>query len=224
MNDIVLLMTGVLITKQPFPFHLPKQPVIQLDNGVQKLTRNQLYQVVSSAKITPPEFARLNESFPATPLEPKPEYRNTLMNKTEKFIAKDLYSLAEFKHFQAVRLKFSDEQRLIAKQSREENVVKKPHQVNFSENKRFIAQEISEENFAAKSQRVNSTNLPNLRFNSSGLAVRVLQRLLVANGYAIRVDGVFGALTESAVKAFQNQHNLIVDGVVGQNTWYFLTK
>ncbi|BAZ52913.1 peptidoglycan-binding domain 1 [Nostoc sp. NIES-4103] len=224
MNDIVLLMTGVLITRQPSPSHLPKQPVIQLDNGVQNLTRNQSYQVVSSAKITPPEFARLDESFPATPLESKPEYQNTLMNQPEKFIAKDLYSLAEFKHFQAVRLKFSDEQRLIAKQSREDNVVKKSHKVNFSDKKRFIAQESSEEDFVAKSQRVNSENLPILRFNSSGLAVRVLQRLLAANGYAIRVDGVFGALTESAVKAFQNKNNLIVDGIVGQKTWYFLTK
>ena len=42
MNDIVLLMTGVLITRQPSPSHLPKQPVIQLDNGVQKLTQNHI--------------------------------------------------------------------------------------------------------------------------------------------------------------------------------------
>ena len=72
-------------------------------------------------------------------------------------------------------------------------------------------------------KQLSSQNLPILRFNSSGLTVRVLQRLLVANGYAIRVDGVFGALTESAVKAFQNQHNLTVDGIVGQRTWYYLT-
>ncbi|QSJ15573.1 peptidoglycan-binding protein [Nostoc sp. UHCC 0702] len=224
MNDIVLLMTGVLITRQPSPSHLPKKPVIQLDNGVQKLTQNLSYQVIPSTTITPTEFVQLDETFPATPLVPKPEYQNTLMNKTEKFLATDLYSLAEFKHFQAVRLKFPDEQRLIAKQSREENVVIKSHQVSLPNKQQLIAQESDEENFVAKSQTVKSENLPILSFNSSGLTVRVLQRLLVANGYAIRVDGVFGALTESAVKAFQNQHNLTVDGIVGQRTWYYLTK
>lgn len=31
-------------------------------------------------------------------------------------------------------------------------------------------------------------------------------------------DGIFGNGCESAVKAFQDDHNLSVDGVVGQNT------
>ncbi|MFN6578467.1 MAG: peptidoglycan-binding domain-containing protein [Aulosira sp. ZfuVER01] len=70
-----------------------------------------------------------------------------------------------------------------------------------------------------------STNLslPNLRFGDSGDAVRVLQRLLLINRYSIKVDGVFGALTETAVKAFQNQRNLKADGVVGTRTWRELT-
>ncbi|MEH2239514.1 peptidoglycan-binding domain-containing protein [Nostoc sp.] len=72
-------------------------------------------------------------------------------------------------------------------------------------------------------QKFSSQPLPTLYFGSSGVAVRVLQRLLVANGYAVRVDGIFGALTETAVKAFQNQRNLGVDGVVGQRTWQALT-
>jgi hypothetical protein len=67
-------------------------------------------------------------------------------------------------------------------------------------------------------------NLPTLGFGSSGVSVKVLQRLLLSNGYAVRVDGVFGALTESAVKAFQNRRNLGVDGVVGSRTWRELTK
>ncbi|MBW4631996.1 MAG: peptidoglycan-binding protein [Iphinoe sp. HA4291-MV1] len=67
-------------------------------------------------------------------------------------------------------------------------------------------------------------SLPTLRFGSSGVAVRVLQQLLLSNGYTIRVDGVFGALTEAAVKAFQNKRNLAVDGIVGQRSWYELTK
>ncbi|MEL7244172.1 MAG: peptidoglycan-binding domain-containing protein [Cyanobacteria bacterium J06573_2] len=66
--------------------------------------------------------------------------------------------------------------------------------------------------------------LPNLRFGTSGLSVRILQRLLLANGYPIRVDGNFGALTETAVKAFQSNRNLVIDGVVGQRTWNELTR
>lgn len=72
--------------------------------------------------------------------------------------------------------------------------------------------------------QMNDSQLPALRFGNSGVAVRVLQQLLLSNGYAVRVDGVFGALTEAGVKAFQNQRNLVVDGIVGQRTWYELTK
>ncbi|MEH2076279.1 MAG: peptidoglycan-binding domain-containing protein [Nostoc sp.] len=72
-------------------------------------------------------------------------------------------------------------------------------------------------------QKFSSQPMPTLYFGSSGIAVRVLQRLLVGNGYAVKVDGIYGALTETAVKAFQNQQNLGTDGVVGQRTWRALT-
>ncbi|MEH2109642.1 peptidoglycan-binding domain-containing protein [Nostoc sp.] len=72
-------------------------------------------------------------------------------------------------------------------------------------------------------QKFSSQPMPTLYFGSSGVAVRVLQRLLVSSGYAVRVDGIYGALTETAVKAFQNQQNLATDGVVGQRTWRALT-
>ncbi|WP_392532448.1 peptidoglycan-binding protein [Nostoc sp. C117] len=72
-------------------------------------------------------------------------------------------------------------------------------------------------------QKYSSQPLPTLYFGSSGVAVRALQRLLLSNGYTVRVDGIFGALTETAVKAFQNQRNIAVDGIVGQRTWRALT-
>lgn len=69
----------------------------------------------------------------------------------------------------------------------------------------------------------SNPTLPTLRFGNSGDAVRVLQRLLLNNRYPVTVDGVFGAVTETAVRAFQNQRNLLADGVVGSRTWRELT-
>ncbi len=69
-----------------------------------------------------------------------------------------------------------------------------------------------------------SQRLPNLSYGTSGLSVRILQRLLLANGYPISIDGNFGALTETAVKAFQSNRNLTIDGVVGQQTWQQLAR
>jgi peptidoglycan hydrolase-like protein with peptidoglycan-binding domain len=76
----------------------------------------------------------------------------------------------------------------------------------------------------AQSQDVSTQILPTVGFGNSGVAVKVLQRLLRSNGYTVKVDGFFGALTETAVKAFQNNRNLITDGVVGVRTWYELTR
>ncbi|BAY24286.1 peptidoglycan-binding domain 1 protein [Calothrix sp. NIES-2100] len=75
----------------------------------------------------------------------------------------------------------------------------------------------------AKVKKFKSQTLPTIRFGSSGITVRILQRLLIAHGYGMRVDGVFGPLTETAVKAFQNRRSLLVDGIVGQRTWRELT-
>ncbi|MEB3181218.1 MAG: peptidoglycan-binding domain-containing protein [Nostocaceae cyanobacterium] len=61
--------------------------------------------------------------------------------------------------------------------------------------------------------------LPTLRFGSSGDAVRVLQKLLLCYRYGVTIDGVFSTLTETAVKAFQNQRHILVDGIVGPQTW-----
>ena len=53
-----------------------------------------------------------------------------------------------------------------------------------------------------------------LRRPMKGYDVEVLQRAL-----NIYPDGVFGKLTEEAVKDFQRAHGLEADGVVGQKTW-----
>ena len=49
--------------------------------------------------------------------------------------------------------------------------------------------------------------------------VQTLQYLLRARGHSIAVDGIFGPQTDAAVRAFQQQNNLLVDGIVVPQTW-----
>ena len=61
---------------------------------------------------------------------------------------------------------------------------------------------------------------PVLRKGSSDPAVRDLQDALKALGHDPGpIDGVFGEGTEAAVKAFQQEKGLTVDGIVGKVTW-----
>ena len=62
-----------------------------------------------------------------------------------------------------------------------------------------------------------------LRNGSKNSAVLYLQRLLLSYLYPIKdLDGIFGQQTERAVRAFQTENNLVVDGIVGRNTWQAL--
>ena len=65
---------------------------------------------------------------------------------------------------------------------------------------------------------------PLLAIGSKGPDVEKLQRLLVAAGHAVNVDGDFGARTEKAVKAFQRKRGLLADGRCGGKTWMALRK
>ena len=56
-----------------------------------------------------------------------------------------------------------------------------------------------------------------LRKGSTGNDVKRLQGLLM-----VYQDGVFGPITEESVKAFQNEHGLFPDGIVGEKTWAVL--
>ena len=49
-------------------------------------------------------------------------------------------------------------------------------------------------------------------------SVYQLQKDLVRLGYKISVDGDFGSGTEKAVKQFQRDNNLSVDGIAGKDT------
>lgn len=66
---------------------------------------------------------------------------------------------------------------------------------------------------------------PLLKINYRGAYVKFLQQLLESNLYPVGdIDGIFGNKTLTAVKNFQKNNNLVVDGIVGNNTWNALTK
>jgi hypothetical protein len=63
---------------------------------------------------------------------------------------------------------------------------------------------------------------PTLRKGSTGEYVTLLQTELINRGYSCGssgADGKFGAATEKAVKAFQQDHGLTADGICGPMTW-----
>lgn len=49
--------------------------------------------------------------------------------------------------------------------------------------------------------------------------VLIIQKRLRSKGYHIKADSMFGPNTERAVKTFQRNHGLAIDGLVGPNTW-----
>jgi N-acetyl-anhydromuramyl-L-alanine amidase AmpD len=69
--------------------------------------------------------------------------------------------------------------------------------------------------------------MPLLSKGSAGNEVKTLQRLLYAMGYNLGtnpIDGDFGKNTDTAVKLYQKNNGLAVDGVVGKGTWNKLLK
>lgn len=64
------------------------------------------------------------------------------------------------------------------------------------------------------------TSNPTIRRGSTGNPVRRAQKRLTLGGYDTGgVDGIFGAGTEAAVRRFQGDRGLTVDGIVGPQTW-----
>jgi peptidoglycan hydrolase-like protein with peptidoglycan-binding domain len=65
---------------------------------------------------------------------------------------------------------------------------------------------------------------PTLTEGDTGQAVKTLQTRLNVWGATLTVDGDFGAATLAAVKAFQTQQKLTVDGIVGPQSWSALNQ
>lgn len=72
-----------------------------------------------------------------------------------------------------------------------------------------------------------SNPYPMLRVNAHGSAVKTAQQRLIAHGYDVGsagIDGWFGEGTLKAVKRFQSDKGLTVDGIIGPATWTALNK
>lgn len=68
---------------------------------------------------------------------------------------------------------------------------------------------------------------PTLRRGAEGWQVKRLQKLLRQRGFLPEpalVDGIFGEITDAAVRGFQEMHDLETDGIVGPLTWRALER
>lgn len=88
----------------------------------------------------------------------------------------------------------------------------------------YTSKEFEQMKAASKSTTAvkQPSNSSTLRKGSKGTAVKEMQNLLMKHGYALPnygADGDFGNETLAAVKAFQYDKGLEVDGAVGPLTW-----
>lgn len=68
--------------------------------------------------------------------------------------------------------------------------------------------------------KVSTVKKATVKMGSRGADVTYLQQRLTAKGYGVgKIDGIFGQKTLEAVKAFQAENGLVVDGIVGEKTW-----
>ncbi len=84
----------------------------------------------------------------------------------------------------------------------------------------YIADEVNKR--IGIEEEVCKVNLKMLKKGDKGADVKALQTLLIGYGYSCGsygADGDFGSATDKAVKAYQKDNGLDVDGIVGPATW-----
>jgi peptidoglycan hydrolase-like protein with peptidoglycan-binding domain len=196
MSDIGLLMTSILVMGQKVSSNLPQQVLVQHENDLFKANLTDLSNSTTMLEVTPPEFTQSGDTSSYPVFSPIFKVKKVLSNILTKVVYETPLTDLE------------------------------PNELSVSllTQREIIADASDNSVIASINRRRSSNRLPTLEFGNSGIPVRVVQKLLVSSGYSIEIDGFFGALTEAAVKAFQNQRNLVVDGIVGQNTWRELAR
>ncbi len=232
MNDIGLLITSALTTGHPSVTYLFNEIAVEFDLTIKESNLIQSTALVTPARITPPEFIQPHEANIASTM---------ISAKNENVLKKIRNRIESLDCCRPIRHSISTTKEPINFKSSPEQVEEATSRIILpSTSPPSLTDAIKntprlQQSFAGATNLTTPLNSgkiilgytqspPILTFGNSGLTVRVLQRLLVAYGYGIRIDGNFGALTETAVKAFQSNRNLIVDGVVGQQTWQELTR
>lgn len=71
---------------------------------------------------------------------------------------------------------------------------------------------------------VNPYKEPTANVSMAREEVRWIQWALCQHGYNLAIDGIWGGKTEEAVRAFQADHGLVVDGIAGKLTIAELKK
>lgn len=88
-------------------------------------------------------------------------------------------------------------------------------------NKQYRSKLVIDGLYGPASRKANK----NVERGANGNITRIIQGILIAKGYDPKgFDGSFGPGLEAAVKRFQKDNKLYVDGIVGQNTWNALLK
>ena len=73
---------------------------------------------------------------------------------------------------------------------------------------------IGKDTWTAIANAAPTVSIKTLRYGAYAKAVQLL--------VGVEDDGIFGAKTKAAVEAYQKEHNLTADGIVGRNTWHML--
>ena len=103
-----------------------------------------------------------------------------------------------------------------------DGVERRPMDVNGKYLRGFIAPKYDAE---TEVKPTDEPKLRTLRKGDKGDDVKALQILLIGYGYSCGsygVDGSFGSATDKAVRAYQKDKGLSVDGIVGPKTWAML--
>ncbi|MEC4819402.1 MAG: peptidoglycan-binding protein [Scytonema sp. PMC 1069.18] len=68
-------------------------------------------------------------------------------------------------------------------------------------------------------------DMPVLKIGSTGQLVKQMQERMAIGGYYVgAIDGIFGSKTQAGVKNLQQNTGLPADGIVGDRTWFEISK